>query len=328
LNPNGRTPAPQTRRLAIEESEQDAALLQLLQLLRNRRYAFVTPTPASHARVLARPGRDRAQSLRDIFGWNLPFVPDEVDAELLSLAERAGAIRGAGPRLVRSRFRVASLFGDLYLHSEYPTENPQAVFFGPDSYRFARLIHDELARAGVCPGAHIVDIGTGAGVGAMVAAKLVGSDVTGTDVNPLALRLAAINARAARVTLHTVTDDDLERIERPIDLALANPPYLIDAEERLYRDGGAKHGGETSLRMAEAAVERLAPCGRLILYTGSAIVDGNDELRAALVDLAEAARCTLRYEEIDPDVFGEELERPAYGDVDRIAVVSAVFSKL
>jgi hypothetical protein len=37
--------------------------------------------------------------------------------------------------------------------------------------------------------------------------------------------------------------------------------------------------------------------------------------------------CTLDYREIDPDVFGEELSKPIYADVERIAVVGAVITK-
>jgi hypothetical protein len=35
----------------------------------------------------------------------------------------------------------------------------------------------------------------------------------------------------------------------------------------------------------------------------------------------------LSYREIDPDVFGEELELPGYEAVDRIAVVGAVIRR-
>ena len=37
--------------------------------------------------------------------------------------------------------------------------------------------------------------------------------------------------------------------------------------------------------------------------------------------------CSLHYEEIDPDIFGEQLDQPAYRDVERIAAVMAVLSK-
>ena len=42
---------------------------------------------------------------------------------------------------------------------------------------------------------------------------------------------------------------------------------------------------------------------------------------------ASDAGCTMAYREIDPDVFGEELERPAYRDVERIAAIGAVFRR-
>jgi methylase of polypeptide subunit release factors len=129
--------------------------------------------------------------------------------------------------------RVAALGSRLYLHSAFPTDAPDAVFFGPDSYRFAALIERELA--GVAPGSlgRVIDIGTGAGVGALVTADAcLPARAIGTDVNPKALRFAAMNAAAAGI-----------------------------------------------------------------------------------------------HWELDPDVFGEELAGEAYRDVDRIAVVAAVFTR-
>ena len=79
--------------------------------------------------------------------------------------------------------------------------------------------------------------------------------------------------------------------------------------------------------MAEASLAALRPGGRLILYTGSAIVAGEDELRGVLEEMAGSRGMALRYREIDPDVFGEELENPEYRDVDRIAVVAAIVTR-
>jgi methylase of polypeptide subunit release factors len=121
--------------------------------------------------------------------------------------------------------------------------------------------------------------------------------------------------------------EGLAGFEGPIDLALANPPYIVDRKAREYRDGGALHGGEVALEMAQAALPCLASGGRLILYTGSAIVSGHDELGGRLAKLAGERGADLRYWELDPDVFGEELAEEAYRDVDRIAVVAAVFTR-
>ena len=303
----------------------EAALLDLLSALARAGYRFVTPTPATHARILARPGKAAAADLRDIFGWSLPFAPELLPRDMLAGLQGAGLLEERG-RLLRSRVRVSSLGGRLFVHSAYPTEAADSVFFGPDSYRFADFVRAEIGRAGGVR--RLVDIGAGAGVGAIAAAPLVpGARLTLIDVNPLALRLAAINARHAGVAVELVEGSGIEDAAGLVDLAIANPPYLMDEGERTYRDGGGLHGAGLSLDWALAAARRLEPGGRLLLYTGSAIVGGRDALREALERELPALGCTLRYREIDPDVFGEELERPAYADVERIAVVGAVVEK-
>jgi hypothetical protein len=52
------------------------------------------------------------------------------------------------------------------------------------------------------------------------------------------------------------------------------------------------------------------------------VVDGEDVLLAALQPLLDAQEVEARYEEVDPDIFGEELEKPAYARVERIAVAT------
>lgn len=302
------------------------ARLELLSWLQSQDYAFVTPTPLTHARVTSRSSRQYARHLRDILGWSLPFTPSILEPKLLSLLERAGMIEKDG-RYLRALLRVSSLQGELYLHSAFPTTAEDAVFLGPDSYRFASVILSELqGRRLQKP--YIVDMGTGAGVGGIVAGKACGqARVTMTDINPWALKLARINAEAAGVSAEYLLSATLEQVSDPIDLALANPPYLIDEDQRHYRDGGGMYGGAVALEMADLATARLAPGGTLILYTGTAIVEGNDVLGAALQQVASSNDCKMTYREIDPDVFGEELVREAYRDVERIAVVAAIMTK-
>ncbi|MFC3712664.1 methyltransferase [Sphingoaurantiacus capsulatus] len=309
----------------VPRTDPDAALLALLGALQGRGYHFVTPTPATHARVIARPGRRVARGLTDIFGWSVPFDAGLLDADLLDLLIAADMIEAAGPRQ-RSRCRVSTLHGRYFLHAAYPTDYRDAVFFGPDSYRFADFVRDNL---GPCGGARIVDIGTGAGVGAIVAAGMCPqARVTMTDINPQALRFARINAAFAGVDAEFAEGNGLSAVEGDIDVAIANPPYIVDPEGRAYRDGGDMHGGRLSLDLACEAAHRLSPGGRLLLYTGSAIVEGRDALREALAEAMPRAGCTLTYRELDPDVFGEEMEQPGYDDVDRIAVVGAVATRV
>lgn len=307
-------------------NEADAALLELLRLLGQRGYRFVTPTPASHARVVGRTEREQARDVTCMLGWSLAFRAS-LDPEVEALLHAAGAVERCDDRW-RATVRVSSLHDRLFLHSAYPTEAEDTVFFGPDSYRFADLIRAELVADPLEAGARVVDIGTGSGVGGIVAALATESArVTMTDINPAALRFARINATAAGITPTLVEGADLSGVADAIDLATANPPYIVDDSERAYRHGGGMHGCQVALDMARMAVERLAPGGRLILYTGSAIVDGDDPLHAALATLASESGSTLRYRELDPDVFGEELSGPAYADVDRIALVAAVVTQ-
>jgi len=311
----------------VEDEPQAAALAELLRFLAQRDYRFITPTPATHQRVLARPDRQRADDLRDVFGWSLPFATEILDPTLCSMLDAAGLIERDGP-LLRSKVRVSTLGPDLLVHSAYPTDDKDAVFFGPDSYRFARFIADELRRCPERKDATLVDIGTGTGAGAIAAAHCCPKvEIVMTDINPAALRLARVNAQAAGVEARFVEGDDLSGIRCALDLVLANPPYIIDPAGRAYRDGGELYGAGVALGMACEAVPRLAIGGRFLLYTGSAIVRGADALQGRLGQLAAAEGCRLRYEEIDPDVFGEELETDAYADVERIALVTAVIER-
>ena len=54
---------------------------------------------------------------------------------------------------------------------------------------------------------------------------------------------------------------------------------------------------------------------------------GRDGLREALARDLPPLACTLAYEELDPDIFGEELDLPAYRNVERMAAVGAVITR-
>jgi hypothetical protein len=71
-------------------------------------------------------------------------------------------------------------------------------------------------------------------------------------------------------------------------------------------------GSELSIRIANAASERLVCGGLLILYTGSPIVAGVDKFKEEVKAAFSREYFIVSYEEIDPDVFGEELDTEPY----------------
>lgn len=303
----------------------DAALVALLDRLKQLDYAFVPTTPETHRRVVARLAKARATDLRDIFGWSRPFERDVLPADLFALLEGTGMLRGSEGEF-RSDIRVASIGGRLFLHSAYPTDRTDAVFFGPDTYRFVRFLTGELAECR--PTRTLVDIGAGSGAGAIMAAACWPyARLILTDINPLALRFAHINARHNGVTVETREGSGIEPVGETPDLVIANPPFILDPSRRAYRDGGEKRGAAISLDWTLAAAARLAPGGRVLLYTGSAIVEGWDELAATLRERLAELGCSLRYTELDPDIFGEQLDEPGYEAVERIAAVGAVVAR-
>ncbi len=315
------------------------ALQCVLRNLSDEGYRFITPTPLTHQRVLLNRRGRRASNLRDIFGWSQPFTADVVSPTLLSAMDCAGILRHEGTAQANaplcSTLRVASLGDDLFLHAAFPTTQSDAVFFGPDTYRFARFILQVLrdfpgpAHAQSDLPLRVLDIGCGSGAGGLVAARALAAaghcvEVTLSDINPVALQYASVNAAHCQITVQLALGDALSSVSGQFDVILSNPPYLIDAERRAYRHGGDGLGRALSVRIATESLSRLAPEGQLLLYTGVAIIDGIDPFHAELMPVLASAGFACDYAEIDPDVFGEELEQPAYAQVDRLAAVGLV----
>ncbi|WIM93088.1 class I SAM-dependent methyltransferase [Actinoplanes oblitus] len=299
----------------------DEALLRLGQRLRAGGYRFTTVTPATHARVNRRPGNEVARDLRDVFGWSRPFPPEVVPGELRELMLAAGVVDDGG-QLWRSRVRFSSYDDELFVHSAFPTDAPESVFFGPDTYRMAEAA-TECLRARREPVTRAADIGCGTAAGAIAVAKRAPhAQVLAVDINDTALRYAQVNARLAGTGGVLPRHSDLlDDVDGDFDLIISNPPFMVDPAGRVYRDGGGPDGNELSLRIIDVAAKRLTPGGTLVLFSGTGIAGGHDPLRAAAADRLAGTGLDWTYREVDPDVYGEELDGPAYAGAERIAVV-------
>lgn len=302
----------------------DGALERVLAFLAAADYRFVAPNLATHATVRARHRRARHGNLRDVFGWNRRFGPDDIPPVLLDHLSHAEIMTGSGDEL-KLTMRVASIGDRLHLHSS-SNRAADAVFLGPDSYRFVRLIEAELADDE--PVSQAIDIGVGAGAGALaVAAMRPKAQVWGSDVNPAALRLFSLNARASGAKIKAVHGSGLSAVTGMFDLIVANPPFIAGRGGRVYRDGGDLHGARLALDWVEEALPRLTLGGRLILYTGSPVVEGRDLVREG-VNARLTPGLTMTHQEIDPDIFGSMLQGPAYRSVERIAAVGVVVRRI
>ncbi|MFH7764903.1 methyltransferase [Acinetobacter sp. BSP-28] len=305
---------------------QQQALLFLLDFLKQRNYQFTAITPLSHQRILERKGKKKntAITLRDIFGWNLAFAETDLDPTLFAILKENQLIHLQGHQWL-SDVRVASLDHELFIHSSFPTVQHDSVFFGPDTYRFAYHLKQYLTtkpqsfKRGL-------ELCCGTSAAAINLAKSCPNlnEIIVADLNPKALLYSQINAKFASLNnIYPVYSNLFGHLEGQFDLIFANPPYLMDADQRQYRHGGNMlDGSELSFRILQEGIERLNPQGCLFLYTGVAIrPDGNpflEQLEKLMVSKPNINWC---YEEIDPDVFGEELEQPAYQHIERIALV-------
>ena len=122
--------------------------------------------------------------------------------------------------------------------------------------------------------------------------------------------------------IYPIQSNLFSSLEGNFDLIFANPPYLMDSAERQHRHGGNElDGTDLAFDILKQGITHLSKNGSLFLYTGVAIrSSGNNFLVAVDAWIENYPSFKYTYEEIDPDVFGEELDEMAYQQIDRIAV--------
>ncbi|MEU9146047.1 HemK2/MTQ2 family protein methyltransferase [Streptomyces sp. NPDC048349] len=151
---------------------------------------------------------------------------------------------------------------------------PTALFAPPGVYRpqgDTRLLAEALGREELGPGTDVMDIGTGTGALALLAAAR-GARVTAVDVSWPAVVTARLNALRRRVPL-TVVHGDFEAGARgrSFDLILANPPYVPSPDAGLPTHGaqraweGGLAGREVIDRICARAPALLRPGGVLLM---------------------------------------------------------------
>lgn len=302
------------------DAQRQTALLELLHQVDEHGYSFIAPTPASQKRVLSRPDRQVGNGLADLLGWSLICKIDSIPPAVLAALDDTQLIERRPGGLVKANIRISRVFGNLFLHSPFPTTEQDAVFLGPDSHRFGDFISRNLTD--LPPSPRVLDYGAGAGVGGITAASMLDNALlTLADINPKALFLAGTNARFAALDYDLITVKVPSDMQSKFDLIVMHPPFMIDEGQRAYRDGGDLFGGRLSVDWALQGMKLLAPGGHLVMHTGVSIVGGRDVVQDVFRTALPSGEFTFSYHLLDPDIFGDELETPAYAAVDRIAAV-------
>jgi release factor glutamine methyltransferase len=125
----------------------------------------------------------------------------------------------------------------------------------------------------------VADIGAGCGAIAIsLALRLPQARVYATDISPRALEIAAINCerRQVRDRVHLLEGDLLDPLPEPVDIIIANLPYVKDAdlsqlsaEIRMFEPLPAISGGEDGLdkvrQLLGQAKGKLCPGGLVLV---------------------------------------------------------------
>ena len=131
----------------------------------------------------------------------------------------------------------------------------------------------------------IADIGTGSGaIAVSLARSLPRAGVCGVDISPRALDIAALNCIRHNVRVELLAGDLLAPLSEPVDMIVANLPYIADSdmaglsdEIREYEPTVALAGGEDGLdivrRLVVAAPQRLKLGGTVLVEVAPAQVD-------------------------------------------------------
>lgn len=165
----------------------------------------------------------------------------------------------------------------------------------PDAVMDLNLSSHALAQVALppAPGSRVLDLGTGCGVHALLAAR-AGATAVGADLNSRALEFARFNAALNGIENVSFVAGDLyapvagERFDR----ILVNPAFILSSQSRvLFRDGGPR-GEAMSRRAIEGAVAHLAPRGVAQIVGEFPSIDGEtfEERVAAWV---AGQRCDL-----------------------------------
>jgi len=171
---------------------------------------------------------------------------------------------------------------------------PEDVFPPAGDGSFHRLIRDEVR-----PSDRVLDMGTGCGIGAILAAAQ-SSDVVGVDVNPKAVAAATDNAARNGVAdrVRFVESDVFEAVEGGFDLITFDPPFRWFKARDLLELSTADESYRALTAFMTQARDYLRVDGRILLHFGTS---GDIDYLYQLINAAGFEKEVLATEELTKD---------------------------
>jgi release factor glutamine methyltransferase len=169
-----------------------------------------------------------------------------------------------------------------------------------DTRLLAAALRDEILPAG----AHVLDLCTGTGVLALLAARAGAGRVTAVDLSPVAVLTARANAwlHNAKVAVHRGDLFDPVRTGR-FQVVLANPPYVpTDPDPGRHSGTDARwdagsDGRAVVDRLCDEIPQRLAPGGILLMVHSAVcgLATTTDRLAHAGLSARPVRRCRVPF---------------------------------
>ena len=172
----------------------------------------------------------------------------------------------------------------LYLGLELAV--PEDVFWPGTWGQFFPLVRDEVR-----PSDRVLDMGTGSGIIAILAAQR-SSDVVAVDINPKAVEAARANAVGNGVAdrINFGVSDVFDAVEGTFDLIVFDPPFRWFKARDLLELSTADENYQALTRFMRDVRDRLRPGGRILLNFGSS---GDIDYLNHLIDNAGFKKETL-----------------------------------
>jgi SAM-dependent methyltransferase len=181
---------------------------------------------------------------------------------------------------VRSRFQMV-VADDVFLWCDQASGGADAVMTpGPTTADLLRALPARI-------GGSFLDLGTGPGTLALVAARRGADRVVATDINDRALALTRFNAGFNGLRVDTRAGDMFAPVaDERFDWVVSQPPYVTHPSDEpgvIFLHGGAM-GDELAFRFLEGLAPRLRPHG-----IGLALFDSPDRRDVTLHDRVRQA---------------------------------------